>query len=139
MFFTKISSIHAIKYPYLVNLSIITSIALYTYPMTRSINFSNLIIKSHDTTSYSLPSVLTSRISLYSLYLLNLFLWQSRHSLVTSLARFHTFLIIYSYCSLITGAVALLYPCIIPLWNSIINSFATSSRIYVVSLPLYSS
>ena len=68
-------SVYAIKYPYLVNLSIITSIMLYTYPITRSFNFSNFIIKSYNITSYSLLSIFTSYSSLYSLYLLNLLLY----------------------------------------------------------------
>ena len=74
MSFTKISSIYSIKYSYLVNLFTITSIALYTCPIIRFINFSNLIIKSYNIASYSLLSILTSYNSLYGLYLLNLFL-----------------------------------------------------------------
>ena len=70
----NMSSIYSIKYPYLVNLSIITSIILYTCPITRSTNFSNLTIKSYNMTFYSLLSILTGCSSLYSLYLLNLFL-----------------------------------------------------------------
>ena len=73
--------------------------------MTRSVNFSSLIMKSHDITSYGLFSILTSYNSLYNLYLLNLFLWQSKYSLVTSLTRFYIFLIVYSYYNLITRAV----------------------------------
>ena len=110
---------------------------LYTYPITRSINFSSLIIKSHNITSYSLFSILTSYSSLYSLYLSNLFLQQSRYSLVTFLIRFYIFLIIYSYYNLITSTIALLWPYIIPLQNSIMKSFASSLGIYIVSLSLY--
>ena len=76
--------------------------------MTRSVDFSSLIIKSYNITFYGLLSVLTSYSSLYSLYLLNLFLWQSRHFLVTSLIRFYIFLTVYSYYSLITNAITLL-------------------------------
>ena len=83
--------------------------------MTRSINFSNLIIKSHDITSYGLFSILTGYNSLYSLCLLNLFLWQSRHSFMTSLTILYIFLIMYSHSSLTTRAIALLGPYIIPL------------------------
>ena len=74
MSFTEISSIYTMKYPYLVNLSTITNIILYTCPIIRSFNFSNFIIKSYNIISYSLLSTFSSRSSLYSLYLLNLFL-----------------------------------------------------------------
>ena len=70
----KISSVYTIKYPYLVNLSTITSIILCVCPITRSFNFSNFIIKSYNITSYSLFGVSTSYSFLYNLYLLNLFL-----------------------------------------------------------------
>ena len=76
--------------------------------MTRSADFGSVTMKSHDIVSYGLLSVLTSYSFLYSLCLLNLFLWQSRYSLVTSLTRFHMFLIRYSYFSLITRPIALL-------------------------------
>ena len=76
------------KYPYLVNLSIITNILLYFCPVIGSFNFSNFTIKSYDMTSYSLLINLTNYNNLYSLYLLSLFFWQSRHSLVTYLAIF---------------------------------------------------
>ena len=112
---TKISSIYTIKYPYLVNLFIMTRITLYTYPITRSFNFSSFIIKSYNITSYSLFSVSTNCSFLYSLYLLNLFLQQSKYSLITSFANFYTFLIIYSSYILNTNAIALLYPYISPL------------------------
>ena len=39
--------LYTIKYSYLVNLSTITSILLYTYSIIQSFNFSNLIIKSY--------------------------------------------------------------------------------------------
>ena len=105
---TNTSSVQGIKYPYLVNLSIMTNTISYIYPITRSVDFSSLIIKSYIITFYGLLSVLTGYSSPYSLYLLNLFLWQFRHSLVTSLTRFYMFLIVYSYYSLITNAIALL-------------------------------
>src|SRR6266700_6664705 len=105
MFFAEISFIYVIKYPHLVNLSIMTSIILYTCPVTRSFNFSNFIIKSYNMTSYGLLGVSTSYSSLYGLYLLNLFYWQSGHSFMIFFARFHIFLIMYSFCSLNTNAV----------------------------------
>ena len=74
MSFTKISSVQAIKYPYLVNLSTIINILLYSCPIIGSFNFSNFIIKSHNITSYGLLTSLTNYNNLYSLYLLNLFL-----------------------------------------------------------------
>jgi len=55
----EISSVHAMKYPHFVNLSMITNIALCSCPVTGSFDFSNLIIKFHDMTSHSLLSVLT--------------------------------------------------------------------------------
>ena len=70
----EISSVYIIKYPYLVNLSIIINILLYFYPIIRSFNFSNFIIKSYNITSYSLLINLTSYNNLYSLCLLSLFL-----------------------------------------------------------------
>ena len=88
MSFTKISFIQAIKYPYLVNLSTIINILLYSYPVIGSFNFSNFTIKSHNMTFYGLLANLTSCNNLYSLYLLSLFLQQSRHFLVTYLAIF---------------------------------------------------
>src|SRR6266571_72181 len=103
---TEISSMHAIKYPHLVNLSIMTRIVLYTYPVTRSFDFSNFIMKSYNITSYGLFGISTGYSSLYGLYLLNLFLWQFRHSFVIFFARFYTFLMMYSSCSLNTNAVA---------------------------------
>ena len=57
--FAEISFMHAIKYPHFINLSIITSIALYNYPVIRSFDFGNLIIKFYNITSYSLFGVLT--------------------------------------------------------------------------------
>jgi hypothetical protein len=65
---------YSIKYPYLMNLFITTSILLYFYPITRSFNFSNLTIKSYNITSYSYIINLTGYSFLYSLYLLILFL-----------------------------------------------------------------
>ena len=92
----KISFIYTIKYPHLVNLSIITRIILYTYPITRSLDFNNFTIKSYNITSYSLLSVFTSYSSLYNLYLLNLFLEQSGYSFIIFFVRFYIFLMIYS-------------------------------------------
>src|SRR6266700_3094609 len=103
---------YAIKYPYLVNLSIMTRIILYTYPVTKSFNFNNFIIKFYNITSYNLLSVFTGYSSLYSLYLLNLFLWQSKYSFMIFLARFYIFLIMYFSYNLNTNAVALLCSCI---------------------------
>ena len=74
------------KYPYLVNLSTIINILLYSYPVIGSFNFGNFTIKSHNITSYGLLINLTSYNNPYSLYLFGLFLWQSKHSLVTYLA-----------------------------------------------------
>src|SRR6266576_6966976 len=93
--FTKISFIYIIKYPYLVNLFIITSIVLYIYPITRFFNFSSFIIKSYNITSYSLLNISTSYSSLYGLYLLNLFFWQSGYSFIIFFAKFYIFLIMY--------------------------------------------
>ena len=70
----KISSVQAIKYPHLVNLSIIINILLYSCSIIGSFNFSNFTIKSHNITFYGLLTNLTSYNNLYSLYLLNLFL-----------------------------------------------------------------
>src|SRR6266567_6892706 len=89
----EISSIYTIKYPYLVNLSIMTNIILYTCPVTRSFNFSNFIIKSYNMTPYGLLNVFTNYSFLYSLCLLNLFLWQFKYSLMTFLIKFYIFLI----------------------------------------------
>ena len=61
------------KYPYLVNLSIIINILLYSYPVIESFNFGNFTIKSHDITFYGLLANLTSYNNPYSLYLLSLF------------------------------------------------------------------
>ena len=74
MSFIKISSVQAIKYFYLVNLSIIINILSYSCPIIGSFNFSNFTIKSHNMTSYSLLINLTNYNNLYSLYLLSLFL-----------------------------------------------------------------
>ena len=63
-----------IKYPYLINLSIITNILLYSYPVIGSFNFSSLIIKSYNMTSYSYIANLIGYSFLYSLYLFGLFL-----------------------------------------------------------------
>ena len=48
------------KYPYLVNLFIITNTALYSCPVTGSFDFGNLVIKSHNITFYNPLSVLTN-------------------------------------------------------------------------------
>ena len=62
------------KYPHLVNLSIIINMLSYSYPIIGSFNFGNLTIKSYNITSYSHVINLTSYSFLYSLYLFNLFL-----------------------------------------------------------------
>ena len=74
------------KYFYLVNLSTIINILLYSCPVIGSFNFGNFTIKSHNITFYGLLANLTSYNNPYGLYLLGLFLWQFRHSLVTCLA-----------------------------------------------------
>ena len=56
----EISSVYAIKYPHFINLFIMTNTALCSCPVTGSFDFGNLIIKSHNMTSYNLFSVLTS-------------------------------------------------------------------------------
>ena len=61
------------KYPYLVNLSTIMNILLYSYSVIGSFNFSNFTIKSHNITSYGLLANLTNYNNLYSLYLFSLF------------------------------------------------------------------
>ena len=86
MSFTKISFIQAIKYSYLVNLFTIINILLYFCPVIGSFNFSNFTIKSHNMTFYGLLINLTNYNNPYSLYLLDLFFWQSRYFLVTYLA-----------------------------------------------------
>ena len=53
MSLAEIFSVYIIKYPYLVNLSIIINIILYFCPIIGSLNFNNLTIKSYDITSYS--------------------------------------------------------------------------------------
>ena len=74
MFFIKIFYIYIIKYPYLVNLSTIINILLYSYLVIGFFNFSSLTIKSYNITFYSLLTNLTSYNNPYSLYLLSLFL-----------------------------------------------------------------
>ena len=74
MSFTKISFIQAIKYPYLVNLSTIINMLLYSCSVIGSFDFSNFTIKSHNITSYGLLANLTNYNNPYSLYLLSLFL-----------------------------------------------------------------
>ena len=73
MSFTKISSIYIIKYPYLVNLSIIINILLYSYLVIGFFNFNNLIIKSYNIIPCSRIINLTSYSFLYGLYLFILF------------------------------------------------------------------
>ena len=58
--FTEISSIYIIKYPYLVNLSIITKIVSCSWPVIGSFNFGNFTIKSHNIISYGLFANFTS-------------------------------------------------------------------------------
>ena len=60
MSFAEISSVYIIKYPYLVNLFIITNIMLYFWPVIGSFNFSNFTIKSYNITFYGLSANLTS-------------------------------------------------------------------------------
>ena len=62
------------KYPYLVNLSTIINMLLYSCPVIGSFNFSNFTIKSYNMTFYGLLANLTSYNNLYNLYLLSLFL-----------------------------------------------------------------
>ena len=69
----KISSVQAIKYPHLVNLSTIINMLLYSCPIIESFNFSNFTIKSYNITFYGLLTNLTSYNNPYSLYLLSLF------------------------------------------------------------------
>src|SRR6266702_7920227 len=87
-FSTDISSIYNMKYPYLVTLSTITNILLYSCPVTGSFDFNSFIMKSYKMTSYGLLGVLTSYNIPYSLYLASLFLWQSKYLLITFFAIF---------------------------------------------------
>ena len=134
---TKISFIYRIKYLYLVNLSTITKMLLYSCPIIQSFNFSSLTIKSYNITFYSYITNLTSYNFLCSLYLFSLFLQQFKHSLITFLAIFQIPYTMYSSYSLLTRAVTLLYPYIIPLQKSLINSSIISYRIYITSQFLY--
>ena len=61
------------KYPHLVNLSIIINMLSYFCPVIGSFDFGSLTIKSYNITSYSYIVNLTSYSFLYSLYLLSLF------------------------------------------------------------------
>ena len=61
------------KYPYLVNLSIIINMLSYSCSVIESFDFGNFTIKSYNMTFYSLLINLTSCNNLYSLYQLNLF------------------------------------------------------------------
>ena len=58
---------------YFISLSIITIIALYTSVIIRSLDFSNLVIKSIIISSYSVFSTGANYIFLYNLYLADLF------------------------------------------------------------------
>jgi len=129
----EISSVHATKYPHFVNLFTITNITLCSCPVTGFFDFGNLIIKSYNMTSHSLFSVSTGCNFLNGLCLENLFLWQSGHSLVTFLAIFYMFLIMYSCLSLATNAVVLLCLCVVLLWNSVTNSSAILFGTYIAS------
>ena len=60
----------------------------YSYPIIGSFDFGSLTIKFYNMTFYSHITNLTNYSFLYSLYLLSLFFWQSRYSLVTYLANF---------------------------------------------------
>ena len=55
----KISLVYTIKYPYLVNLSIIINIMSCFWPVIGSFDFSNFIIKFYNITSYGLITNLT--------------------------------------------------------------------------------
>ena len=66
--------IHAIKYPYLVNLFIIINMLLYSYLVIESFNFGNLTIESYTIIFYNYITNLTSYNFLYGLYLFSLFL-----------------------------------------------------------------
>src|SRR6266567_6825241 len=127
----EIFFVYTIKYPHLVSLSTMTRIMSYICPVTRFFNFGNFIIKSYNMTSYSLLGVSTSYSPLYSLCLLNLFLWQSGYSFMIFLAKFYIFLIMYSSCNLNINTITLLCPYISPLWNSLINFFVMFFRIYI--------
>ena len=48
----EISFVYVIKYLYLVNLSTIINIILYSCPIIGSFNFNSLTIKSYNITSY---------------------------------------------------------------------------------------
>ena len=69
----KISSVYATKYPYLINLFIITNIISYFCPIIRSFNFSNLTIKSYNITSYGYIANFTGYNFLCGLCLFSLF------------------------------------------------------------------
>src|SRR6266567_8570388 len=99
---------YTIKYPYLVNLSIMTRIVLCIYLVIGFFDFSNFIMKSYNITSYGLSSVSNGCSFLYSLCLLNLFLWQSGYSFIIFFAKFYIFLMMYSSCNFDTNVVALL-------------------------------
>ena len=111
---------HAMKYPHFVNLFTITNIASCSCPVTKSFDFNNLTIKFHNITSYSLFSVLTGWSFPNNLCLENLFLWQSGHFFIICFASACTPYTMYSFFSLLTNAVAPLYPCVRFLWNSLI-------------------
>ena len=130
-FFAKISSVYAMKYPYFVNLFIIINIVLCSCFITKSFDFNNLIIKSHNMTFYSPFSVLTGWSFLYSLCLENLFLWQFGYFFVICLVSVCTPCIIYSFFNLLTKAVTPLYFCVRFLWNFLTNSFVMLLKIYV--------
>ena len=59
MFSAKISLVYIIKYPYLVNLSTIINMLLYSYLVIGFFDFGNFTIKSYNITSYSLVTSLT--------------------------------------------------------------------------------
>ena len=73
MSFAEISSVHTIKYPYLVNLSTIINIISCSCPVIGSFNFNNLTIKSYNITSYGYITNFTSYNFLYGLCLFGLF------------------------------------------------------------------
>ena len=82
---TKISFMQAMKYPYLMNLSIIINMLLYSCPVIGSFNFSNFTIKSYNMTSYGLLTNLTSYNNLYSLYLFFFFFFLAIQTLFSNL------------------------------------------------------
>jgi len=130
-FFAETSFVYAIKYPHLVNLSIMTNTVLCFCSVIGFFDFNSLVIKSHNMTFHSPLSVLTGCNFLYSLYFKNLFFWQFGYSLTTFFIMFHTSLMMYSIYSLAIKAVTPLCLCVVPLWNSVTNFSASFFGIYI--------